>query len=232
MGEKTGITWTDSLLPKMLAAFQLSLIADAIGFEMPNFMAVVAKSDTVGNIITQFGMTSKRLDVMSTKISAFIITTILTSEIVACKNGGTPNGILGLSTIIKRALRAPVREIVSHCAAWGSRSGGGADLQFSFGSMQFAKSGFQALMAFALLAPRFFRMDFAFERRYPTFGRFSFFHATANETRRVNTIRATFVFPKPINWFPGFTACASFQSRCNVGNIFINRQPGQFSFGL
>lgn len=96
MAETTGIEWTDPLI-KPLASLKFSLVPNAIRFEMPPFMALMAEGYAVANLKPEAGEFRERLNMMRSQIAATAVSAVLASIVIALKNRLSPIAVFGAS---------------------------------------------------------------------------------------------------------------------------------------
>lgn len=110
MAIDSAIAWTRStfnpwmLFPQAFAALQSSRVADAIRFEVSQFVARMAQSHAVADIVGKLGMVGHWLFVVSTQIAASIVAAVSACISIALKYSRAPCNVFRASSQAEGAL--------------------------------------------------------------------------------------------------------------------------------
>lgn len=162
MAETSSIAWTTStfnpwlLVPQLFAALQFALVADAVRFEVAQFVADMAKRRTVIHIVGQFRKVAHRLLVMRAQISASIISAIPAAVAIALKHRLAPSEIFWLTAEAQVSLEFAAAESIVRGAAWRPLPHNRADLRACLNRMFLAEPiRWPAQRGFSHFSPRF-----------------------------------------------------------------------------
>jgi hypothetical protein len=214
VGKDTEISWCDQLLGSML-----------------DLVAIGAKRDAITRIESKFGVVRKRLDMVGVKISAPIISTILTSKMIARKNIEAPTLVFSgesetaplneLAILVGMMSRAAKSVIVgSPCFA---------HLDTRFDSVLYTQPILVALMGFRQLALGFVRVLLALKGGYATFkGCIRVFNMNAVMASGVKTIAPAAIFIEVENGLPFLALSTPLESGSDLCQIFFGGYAERF----
>jgi len=140
MAETTGISWCDDSAPQALAPLSLALVANAVRFEMAQFMARMAQRHAVVDVVRQIRPLGERLLVMRPKVAAAIIAAIPAAISITLENGSAPRDVLRATTQIQIALTLPVAVSVVAGPAGCALFRNGRNLRYRFRGVLFPEA--------------------------------------------------------------------------------------------
>lgn len=238
MGDTTHIGWTDhthneSLLPKSFTALEFSYVARAVRFVVFEFVAWMAKGQSIANIVPQLWVSCERLDVMRAEIAAFGVAALLACVLVACEHCIAPHSVLRLPTITERTLGRAMSVIRMVRAALG----GPCPPCFHFGES--GRGASNALLLARSTAQRgtdsslgLFGMTMPLECRDATLPTFPHLYATAPKARGCLSVAAQSVDTKVVKSLPILAGCAPFQPGRHARSELLDADASKLGGGL
>jgi hypothetical protein len=166
MAQDSKIEWTHhTLFPKAFPSLRPAGVPDAIGLEVLQFVAGVAKRYSIGDIEPKLRVISKWFYVVCPQIPTFVTSAFLAGVTVSLKDRVSPCFIFGFTPIVFCTLCCSMFIVVMVGTSRSALAGNCANAILRFFGVRLAKSVFIAFTRNTHLFPRFFGHLFALHWR-------------------------------------------------------------------
>lgn len=206
MGEKTGIKWTDLL------------------FRVNRFVAFPTQRQAVAYFKSKFWIFGEVFNMMSDKVAAFIIATVLTGECVSTKNVITPIRISSRESLSFSFFRFAVFIRMIIRAAFCVLSSLYAHFDARFYCMSFTEPVLGYAFSFFAHSQLSFRgVLFPFECRDSAFVTLFYFNPSTGKATTKTSIMPGSIYSEIVNFKPQFALIAPLKTGLDFLNNILNR---------
>lgn len=189
---------------------------------MKRLVAILTKGSPVAYIKSKFGIVSKRFDMMSVKVPAFVITTFLAGKFVSGINIKTPSLVLSNIPQSISLFALTVFVAVALFAAWGSFPDNLAYLDSGFNRMGFSKPQLHPLLFVGHSLLGFIGVMPTLKGRGPAFGWLANLNPRTVLAFGGQTVPPAVIGIKSCSRFPSLALVTPLQPIGNFTFIFFN----------